>query len=478
MRWIVPRTFDQLFVGGDWRAPVSGDRLDIASPHDGSPVGSAPSAGAADINVAVEAARTAFDEGPWPRMGVAERIAALRPFVDSYEKIIATMGRLVTAEMGTPKWFAELVHGVGPHLLASSTLDFAASYAWEERRGGSLLRREPVGVVGAITPWNVPQVTIMSKLMPALVVGCTVIVKPAPETPLDAMLLATLLAEADLPPGVAAVVPGGTAAGRALVQHAGVDKISFTGSADVGRWIARECADRLARCTLELGGKSAAIICPDASLDETIEGLKFAAYLNSGEACVAQTRVLAPRSNYAQVAAGLTKMVDSLVTGDPQRDETYIGPLVSARHRARVHAYLEIGVAEGATVAAGGPGRVAGTTGHYVRPTLFTDVSNDMRIAREEIFGPVVAVIPYDDTDDAVRIANDSQYGLAGSVWTADRQAGLEIARRIRTGTFGINAYAPEFGVPFGGFKASGIGREYGPESLEAYAEVKSIYGV
>lgn len=470
--------FDRLFVDGDWHTPLSGERLDITSPHDGAPVGSAPSAGTADINVAVLAARRAFDEGPWPRMSVEERIAALRPFVEAYGKTTAEMAHLVTDEMGTPKWFAEAAHGVGPHILATMTLDFAASYAWEIRRDRNLLRREPVGVVGVITPWNVPQVTIMAKLMPALLAGCAVVVKPAPGTPLDAMLLATLLAEADLPQGVVAIVPGGTEAGRALVRHAGVDKIAFTGSSAVGRWIACECSERLARCTLELGGKSAAIICPDAPLDSTIEGLKFAAYLNSGQACVAQTRVLAPRSNYAEVAAGLAEMVGSLVTGDPRQDETYIGPMVSARHRERVRAYLEIGVAEGATVAVGGPGPVAGTTGQYVRPTLFTDVSNHMRIAREEIFGPVVVVIPYGDTDDAVRIANDSLYGLGGSVWTGDHRVGLEIARRIRTGTFGINAYVPEFGVPFGGYKASGIGREFGPEALEAYVELKSIYGV
>jgi betaine-aldehyde dehydrogenase len=311
-----------------------------------------------------------------------------------------------------------------------------------------------------------------------LIAGCTAVVKPAPETPLDAMVLAEILATADLPAGVAAIVPGGTDAGQRLVMHPGVDKVAFTGSTAVGQWIGAECGRRLARCSLELGGKSAAIICPDASLPRTIEGLKFSSFLNNGEACVAQTRVLAPRERYAEVVNALGEMTSSLAVGDPDDADTYIGPLVSARHHERVASYLEIGVAEGARVVVGGPGAVDRLTGHYVKPTLFADVDNGMRIAQEEIFGPVVSVIPYDGIDDAVRIANDSDFGLAGSVWTKDRAAGLDIARRIRTGTFGINGYAPGFESPFGGFKASGIGREYGPEAVESYVELQSIQGV
>ena len=342
-----------------------------------------------------------------------------------------------------------------------------------------MLVREPSGVVGIITPWNVPQVTIVAKLLPALIAGCTVVIKPAPETPLDGMLLATLLAEADLPPGVVAVLPGATPAGRRLVEHPDVDRIGFTGSADVGRWIAQTCGARLARFSLELGGKSAAIVCEDASITRTVAGLKFSSFLNNGQACVAQTRILAPRSRYDEVVDALVETVDSMAVGDPRDPATDIGPLVSARQRDRVRGYIDIGTAEGARLAAGGAGEIDGLPdGNYVRPTVFADVDNAMRVAREEIFGPVVAVIPYDDIDDAVRIANDSPYGLGGSVWTKDRQAGLAIARRVRTGMFGINSFAPEFGVPFGGFKASGIGREYGPEAFDEYVELKSVYGV
>ena len=471
--------YDRLFVDGAWVSPSTSERFDIRSPHDGSSVGSAPIAAESDVDRAVEAARRAFDEGPWPRMAVADRVAALRPFLDAYAARTSELATLVTSEMGSPATFSEPAHGLGPLLLMQATLGFADSYPWIERRGTSMLVREPAGVVGIITPWNVPQVTMLAKVLPALIAGCTVVVKPAPETPLDAMLLAGLLAEADLPPGVVAVLPGATAAGRRLVEHPGVDRVAFTGSADVGRAIASICGQRLARCSLELGGKSAAIVCEDASLDRTIAGLRFSSFLNNGQACVAQSRILAPRSRYDEVAQALAETADGFVVGDPSDPDTDIGPLVSARQRERVRGYIDIGIAEGATVAAGGPAAIDELAdGQYVRPTVFRDVDNSMRIAREEIFGPVIVVIPYDDVDDAIAIANDSPYGLGGSVWTKDRQAGLAIARRVRTGMFGINSFAPEFGVPFGGFKASGIGREYGPEAFDEYVEMKSVYGV
>jgi aldehyde dehydrogenase (NAD+) len=471
--------FDRLFLDGTWVTPSTSETFDIRSPHDGSPVGSAPIASESDVDRAVEGARRAFDDGPWPRMTVEQRMGALRPFVDAYATRTAELAVLVTSEMGSPSTFSEPAHGIGPLVLMQATLEFAESYPWTERRGTSMLIREPAGVVGVITPWNVPQVTMLAKVLPALVAGCTVVVKPAPETPLDAMLLAGLLADTDLPPGVVAVLPGATSAGRRLVEHPGVDRIAFTGSADVGRTIASICGQRLARCCLELGGKSAAIVCEDASLERTVAGLRFSSFLNNGQACVAQSRILAPRSRYDEVTQALAEAADGFVVGDPSDPATDIGPLVSARQRERVRGYIDVGVAEGATLVAGGSDPIDGLEGgQYVRPTVFRDVDNSMRIAREEIFGPVVVVIPYDDIDDAVAIANDSPYGLGGSVWTKDRAAGLAVARRVRTGMFGINSFAPEFGVPFGGFKASGIGREYGPEAFDEYVEMKSVYGV
>jgi betaine-aldehyde dehydrogenase len=471
--------FDRLFLDGTWVAPSTSETFDIRYPHDGSAVGSAPIASESDVDRAVEGARRAFDHGPWSRMTVEQRIGALRPFVDAYATRTAELAVLVTSEMGSPATFSEPAHGIGPLVLMQATLEFAESYPWIERRGTSMLIREPAGVVGVITPWNVPQVTMLAKVLPALVAGCTVVVKPAPETPLDAMLLAGLLADADLPPGVVAVLPGATSTGRRLVEHPGVDRIAFTGSADVGRTIASICGQRLARCSLELGGKSAAIVCEDASLERTVAGLRFSSFLNNGQACVAQSRILAPRSRYDEVAQALAEAADGFVVGDPNDPATDIGPLVSARQRERVRGYIDVGVAEGATLVAGGSDPIDGLEGgQYVRPTVFRDVDNSMRIAREEIFGPVIVVIPYDDIDDAVAIANDSPYGLGGSVWTKDRAAGLAVARRVRTGMFGINSFAPEFGVPFGGFKASGIGREYGPEAFDEYVEMKSVYGV
>ena len=340
-----------------------------------------------------------------------------------------------------------------------------------------IVRSEGVGVVGAIVPWNVPQFVTMSKLAPALLSGSTIVIKPSPETPLDAMLMAELLEEAGIPKGVVSVIPAGREVGEHLVRHRGVDKIAFTGSTAAGRTIASICGEQLKRVSLELGGKSAAIILDDADLAATMEGLKFASLMNNGQACVAQTRILASRSNYDAVVDALGETVRGMSVGDPDDPTTEIGPLVAERQQERVDKYIALGQEEGARVVVGGNGRPDGISkGWYVQPTVFADVDNSMRIAQEEIFGPVLAVIPYDDVDDAVRIANDSEFGLAGSVWTGDPAGvGMDVARRVRTGTFGVNQYTMDFVAPFGGFKASGIGREFGKEGLEHYLEQKSI---
>jgi betaine-aldehyde dehydrogenase len=339
------------------------------------------------------------------------------------------------------------------------------------------VRSEGVGVVGAIVPWNVPQFVTMSKLAPALLSGSCIIIKPAPETPLDAYLMAELLEAAGIPKGVVSVIPAGREVGEHLVRHKGVDKIAFTGSTAAGRTIASICGEQLKRVSLELGGKSAAIILDDADLGATMQGLKFASLMNNGQACVAQTRILASRKNYDAVVEALAETVKGMSVGDPGDPTTEIGPLVAERQQERVDKYIALGQEEGARVVVGGNGRPDGISkGWYVQPTVFADVTNDMRIAQEEIFGPVLAVIPFDDVDDAVRIANDSEYGLAGSVWTGDPNGiGMDVARRVRTGTFGVNQYTMDFVAPFGGFKASGLGREFGKEGLEHYLELKSI---
>jgi betaine-aldehyde dehydrogenase len=336
--------------------------------------------------------------------------------------------------------------------------------------------KEPVGVVGAIAPWNVPLFIAAAKLAPSLVAGCTVVYKPAPETPFDAFRLAEIFTEAGLPKGVLSVIPAGREVSEHLVKHPGVDKISFTGSGVGGKRIGGLCGERLKRCTLELGGKSAAIILDDADLDTAIPTLLPNAIMNNGQACISQTRILAPRERYDEVVDALVAGVAGLAVGDPLDPATAVGPVVAERQRTRIEGYLDSGREEGATVAFGG-GRPAGLdTGWFVEPTVFSNVDNKMRIAQEDIFGPVLVVIPYDGDDQAVEIANDSNYGLSGSVWTADNDRGLGIARQVRTGTYMLNGGTPiDFATPFGGYKESGVGREFGPEGLESFLEKKSI---
>jgi len=329
--------------------------------------------------------------------------------------------------------------------------------------------------VAAIVPWNVPLFTIMLKLAPALASGCTIVIKPAPETPLDAYILAEACLEAGIPEGVVSIVAAGREVGEYLVRHPGVDKVSFTGSTAAGRRIGSICGEQLRRVTLELGGKSACIVMEDADLDMAIPGLMGGAIMNNGQACVGQTRILAPRSRYQEVSERLAAAVGAMRVGDPMDPSTECGPLVSKRQRDRVEGYIKIGRDEGARVAVGGGRPASQGKGWYVEPTLFTDVNNSMRVAREEIFGPVLVLIPFEDEKDAVAIANDSEYGLAGSVWTANVDRGLDVARRVRTGVYTVNGFMMEFGSPFGGFKASGVGRELGPEGLRAYLESKQV---
>jgi betaine-aldehyde dehydrogenase len=476
--------YDSLYFGGEWLSTALGERVEVVSPHSAAVIGSIPCATEADVDRAVALARQAFDRSPWPQLPPDERAAAVQRILDAYQARVGQMTETVIAEMGSPRWFAELAQGPGGAAMLSTFLDAARTIEWEQpgrgHNAGALVRREAVGVVGAITPWNVPQLVIVPKLAPALLAGCTIVVKAAPESPLDALLLAEIIDEAGLPPGVVSILVGGRDAGDHLVRHPDVDKVAFTGSSAVGRRIAAVCGERLARCSLELGGKSAAVVLADADPARTAEGLKFASFLNNGQACVAQTRVLAPRARYGEMVDALAAMVEDIVVGDPSDPATYLGPLVARRQQERVLGYLRQADAEGARTVAGGTARPKGAgdaPGWYVAPTLLADVHNDMTVAREEIFGPVICVIPYDDEEDAVRQANDSPFGLAGSVWSKDRVHAADVARQLRTGMVGINGFAPDLWSPFGGFKQSGIGREYGPVGLEGYLEYKSIYG-
>jgi acyl-CoA reductase-like NAD-dependent aldehyde dehydrogenase len=392
------------------------------------------------------------------------------------------MAGLITAEMGSPISFSRFAQATLPTFLLRAFADLAEALPWEEGRPGSfgaeiLVRREPTGVVAAIVPWNMPQFLIAGKLAPALLAGCPVVVKPAPETPLDALLLAEVADEAGLPPGLLSVLPGGVDVGEALVAHPGVDKVAFTGSTAAGRRVAAACGAALKRVSLELGGKSAAIVLDDADAATVARGVKLAGLMNSGQACVAQTRVLVPARRHDELVEALAEMVAGLPVGDPADRATEIGPLVARRQQERVRGYIEAGRREGARLVVGGTDLPDGVDrGWYVRPTLFAGVDNAMTIAREEIFGPVLSVIPYGDDDEAVRIADDSDYGLSGSVWTADRERGLAVARRVRAGSFGVNGpYSMDPAAPFGGMKDSGIGRELGREGLDGYTELKAI---
>ncbi|MBS1849178.1 MAG: aldehyde dehydrogenase [Actinobacteria bacterium] len=469
---------DKLFIGGEWIDPAGREVIEVRSPYSNDHVGAVPEGTNADIDAAVAAARTAFDDGPWPRLSPQERAEVMQRLADLYGAHLDDFATIITAEMGSPMLFSQMAQAPMPQLMLQYFVDLARTFEFEERRDGlfgpMLVRKEPVGVVGAIVPWNVPQFVSMSKIAPALASGSTIVIKPAPETPLDMFLLAELMDEAGVPAGVFNVVPGGREVGEHLVTHPGVDKIAFTGSTAAGRRIASLCGEALKRCSLELGGKSAAIVLADADISTTVPGLEFSGLMNNGQACVAQTRILVPRNREDAWVEAIGAMAERQIVGDPTDLSTTLGPLVAERQRDRVEGYIEIGRSEGARLVAGGT-RPDIDTGWFVNATVFAGVDNSMRIAQEEIFGPVLCVIPYDDEAEAIAIANDSDYGLAGSVWTADADHGLDVARRVRTGTFGINQYLMDFSSPFGGFKASGLGREFGPEGLSAYLEAKSI---
>ncbi|WP_435241088.1 aldehyde dehydrogenase [Streptomyces cucumeris] len=470
----------QLFIGGTPVDPAGTETIEVVSPHTERVIGRVPHASRADVDRAVAAARTAFDEGPWPRMTLDERIAVVTRIKDAIAVRHEELARIISSQNGSPYSWSVLAQALGAMMVWDSAITVARGAVHEERRDGCLgpllVRREPVGVVAAVVPWNVPQFVAAAKLAPALLAGCAVVLKPSPETPLDSYVLAEILTEAGVPEGVVSILPADREISEYLVGHPGVDKVSFTGSVAAGKRVMEVAARHLTRVTLELGGKSAAVILPDADLAAAVAGIVPNAWMNNGQACVAQTRILAPRAHYDEIAERLTAAASALAVGDPLDPATQIGPLVTRRQRQRSLDYIALGQREGAKVLTGG-GRPAGhKTGWYVEPTLFGDVTNSMRIAREEIFGPVICLLPYGDEEEAARIADDSDYGLSGSVWTADPARGVAFARRIRTGTYSVNTFSLDMLGPFGGYKNSGLGREFGPEGYAAYLEHKMIH--
>ncbi|MGW1279234.1 aldehyde dehydrogenase [Streptomyces tsukubensis] len=475
-----PVEYDKLFIGGRWTAPSGSGTVEIVSPVTERIVGRVPEAGPEDVDRAVTAAREAFDHGPWPRLPQAERVAVVARIRDLLAARHQELAELVSLQNGSPMLFSVRGQALSAVGAFGAALAAAEGFVAEEERTGTggpvLVRREPVGVVAAVTPWNVPQLTIAAKLAPALLTGCTVVLKPAAETPLDANWLAELCAEAGLPDGVLSVVTGGRETGAALVAHPGVDKIAFTGSVAAGKAVMAAAAERLTRVSLELGGKSAAILLDDADLAVALPAIVAGTCAaNSGQACVALTRVLVHSSRYDAVAAALGRAFAGLRVGDPADPQTVVGPMVSRAQQQRNLDWIETGKKEGATVLTGGGVPEDRTTGWYVSPTLLGDVTNDMQVAREEIFGPVVCLIRYETEDEAVAIANDSAYGLSGAVFSADPERAARVARRVRTGTISVNGFRLDLAAPFGGFKNSGIGREFGPEGLSAYVEYQTV---
>ncbi|HVV11231.1 aldehyde dehydrogenase [Amycolatopsis sp.] len=472
----------RLFLGGRWAEPSAGTRAHVLNPATGEVSGVAAFAAPSDVDTAVAAASSSFASGVWSRTPPAERARVLRAAADILEAQLGELAQLMTSEMGVLLSYATRVHVPNPIRVLRYYAGYAEKYDYEEHRHdgttGSLVSREPVGVVGAVTPWNGPLSNPVMKLAPALASGCSVVLKPAPDTPLSAYALAEALSLAGLPDGVLSVIPGGRDIGEQLVTDPRVDKVAFTGSTAAGRRVMALCAERVARVTLELGGKSAAIVLPDADLAQLVPALLPMSFMLSGQACIAQTRVLVPRSRETEAIEALADAYSAQRVGDPLDPATDLGPLINEAQRDRVESYVETGKAEGARIVVGGERPAFGSAldkGWFASPTLLAGVDNSMRVAREEIFGPVVSVLAYDTEDEAVAIANDSVYGLSGSVWSTDRDRALSVARRIRTGMVSINGNPQAFGTPLGGFKQSGLGRELGPEGFAAYLEPRSI---
>ena len=473
----------EVFVGGQWRAPASGETYPTINPATEEVSAQVAKGDERDVDLAVQAARRAFDQGPWPRMAASERARMLWKLADLIGTHLDEMARLESVNTG------KTLFDSGKVELPFAAEVFRYYAGWTTKIHGETLNlrdgaftftlRQPLGVVGAIVPWNFPFLLASWKIAPALAAGNTVVLKPASLTPLTALRFAELTQEAGLPEGVFNVVPGpGGRAGMALVRHPGVDKVAFTGSTEVGKGIMREAAGSLKRVSLELGGKSPNIVLADADMEAALRGALTGIFYNKGEVCAAGSRLLVEQRVHDEFVGKLVERVKGLKVGDPMDKTTRMGPVVSARQLESVLGYVEAGRRDGATLAAGGErARVGNGRGYFVQPTVFTGVTNAMRIAREEIFGPVLSVIPFKDVDDAVAQGNETFYGLAAAVWTRDVGKALRVARALRAGTVWVNAYNLfDAALPFGGFKESGFGRELGQAGLDLYTEVKSVW--
>lgn len=477
---IVIQAPDRIFLDGEWKASSGDKKLSVISPVTEEEILTFPDGTPTDMDRAVASARAAFDTGPWPRMTMWERSAMLMKVAEALSRRLPELAAAWTTQVGAPISLTQHASKQAPGLFEFYGKMILTYPFVEERRrdDGRIARivREPAGVVAAITPWNAPLVLLCYKVAAALAAGCTVVSKPAPETPMDAYLLAECIAEAGLPAGVFNVVPAGRETGDHLVRHPGIDKVSFTGSTAAGRHIMAACADRMARCSFELGGKSAAIVLDDARIDQVLQSLVPFSMPITGQVCFSLTRVLVPKPRAAEIRDAYIAAVRNLKVGDPFETDTHMGPLTMQRQLTRVQGYIEKGRNEGARLVLGGGRPAHLKKGYFIEPTVFADVDTRMTIAQEEIFGPVVSFISYEGIDDAVAKANDTMYGLHGAVYTADPERGYGVARRVRSGSVTVNGLIVDYKMPFGGFKQSGIGREGGIEGLENYFETKTIY--
>ncbi len=469
---------DRLFIGGEWVHASSGRIIELISPDSETPVGRVAEAGEQDMDRAVAAARKAFDSGPWPGMSVPERQALLQRMCAELDRRGDDIARAWNLQMGGLMSAAPMLSSVGTetfrHIVELMT-DFPFAEQVPSRFSpAAIIAREPVGVVAAIAPWNGPYTIMGTKLVNALAAGCTVVMKPSPETPVEAYILAEAAEAAGLPPGVVNLVCGHREASQHLVANAGVDKVSFTGSTAAGKIIASTCGERIARCTLELGGKSAAVIRDDFPLEEAASILASTITVLSGQVCAMLSRAIVPRKSHDRLAELIKGEMEKTRVGYSTDPETQLGPLAMKRQLERVESYAEEG-RRTADLVTGGSRPSHLNRGYFMEPTLFANVDNRSRIAQEEIFGPVLSLIPCEDEEDAIRIANESNYGLNGAVLTKDADAAYRVARSVRTGFFGQNGMKMEYTLPFGGFKQSGIGREGGVEGLASYLETKTI---
>jgi acyl-CoA reductase-like NAD-dependent aldehyde dehydrogenase len=467
---------DKLYIDGAWVPSTGSDTIDVVNAATEEVMGRIPRGTAEDVDRAVKAARAAFPE--WSAKPVEERAKFVQMLAEGLGARADEIAETISGEVGMPIFWSKMIQAGLPQAVMGSYVDIAKDFPFEERLGNTLVVREPVGVVGCITPWNYPLHQIVAKVAPALAAGCTVVLKPSEVAPLNAFILAEIIDSAGLPPGVFNLVSGvGPEVGEAIAAHPEVDMVSFTGSTRAGKRVAELASQSVKRVALELGGKSPFVILPGADVDQAVNAGLGACYINAGQTCIAWTRMLVPREQHDEIAEKVKAAAETFALGDPSNEgHMGLGPLISDVQRDRVRGYIEKGIEEGATLVTGGPEQPEGfDKGYYVKPTVFANVSNDMTIAREEIFGPVLSIIPYDDEEDAVRIANDTVYGLHAGVFGPDEESAMRVARRLEAGQVDINGQKFNPVAPFGGYKQSGTGRELGKYGLEEYLEIKAL---